>query len=152
MDFTEDERIRYNRQIIIPGFGEEGQKKLKDARVFVAGLGGLGSISANYLTASGIGYLTVVDRDRVAGSNLNRQILHWTNDIDREKADSAGEKLRRLNPNCSIRAYQSEINEDTVLELIGDCSIIVDATDNIETRKILNTASIRKGLPFVYGG
>jgi molybdopterin/thiamine biosynthesis adenylyltransferase len=152
MNFSEEELLRYHRQIIIPGFGEEGQEKLKNARIFIAGVGGLGSISSYYLTAAGIGHLTIVDRDKVSGSNLNRQILHWTDDIDREKTDSACAKLRRLNPHCKIQALQCEMTEENCEDLIGDCSIIVDATDNLEARRILNIASIRKRIPFIYGG
>ncbi|MBA4418630.1 MAG: adenylyltransferase [Syntrophus sp. (in: bacteria)] len=149
---SEDELLRYHRQIIIPQIGEEGQRKIKGAGVFVAGVGGLGSISAYYLAAAGIGRLRIVDRDRVEAGNLNRQIMHWTNDIGAYKVDSASEKLSKLNHYCHIESIQGEMREDNIVELIGDCSIIVDATDNLETRKFLNRASLQKGIPFIYGG
>ncbi|NOQ95517.1 MAG: adenylyltransferase, partial [Desulfobacterales bacterium] len=95
---TADERERYDRQIILTEIGEEGQEKLKRASVFIAGAGGLGSPAAIYLTAAGIGRIRLVDHDRVDRSNLNRQVLHWDNDIGRSKVESATEKLKRLNP------------------------------------------------------
>ena len=152
MEFSREELLRYNRQIIIPEIGEEGQRKLKKAKVFVAGVGGLGSISSYYLTAAGIGHLTIVDKDKVDYGNLNRQIIHWTDNIGEWKTDSAIRKLQSLNPNCSIQAIQAEITENNYQELIGDCSVIVDAMDNMKTRRILNAASIKNGIPYVYGG
>jgi molybdopterin-synthase adenylyltransferase len=152
MEFTREELQRYNRQIMIPEIGEAGQRKIRDAKVFVAGVGGLGSISSCYLTAAGIGNLTIVDMDRVDYSNLNRQIIHWTDDIGEWKTLSGARKLGKLNPGCAIKAIQAEINEDNVQELIGDCSIIVDAMDNMKTRRILNAASVRNRIPYVYGG
>lgn len=149
---SSEERTRYDRQIIIPEIGEDGQKKLKNARVFIAGVGGLGSISAYYMAAAGIGFLKIVDMDHVGLSNLNRQILHRTGDISRPKTESAVEKLRELNPLCQIQAVQKEIRDENIMELLGDCRIILDATDNMETRKILNRAHISKGIPFIYGG
>jgi molybdopterin-synthase adenylyltransferase len=152
MELTQEEKLRYNRQMIIPEIGETGQQKIKKAKVFVAGIGGLGSISSYYLTAAGIGYLKIVDKDKVDCSNLNRQIIHWTDNIGDWKSDSGLRKLKSLNPNCSIEAVRAEITEENCLELIGDCSIIVDAMDNMKTRRILNAASIRKGIPYIYGG
>jgi molybdopterin/thiamine biosynthesis adenylyltransferase len=152
MTFTQEELLRYNRQIIIPDIGEEGQKKIKDAKVLVAGIGGLGSISSYYLAAAGIGHLKIVDKDRVDYSNLNRQIIHWTNDIGEWKSNSAVRKLTSLNPGCAIEAVRAEITEHNSMELIGDCSVIVDAMDNMKGRRILNAASVQKGIPYIYGG
>jgi molybdopterin/thiamine biosynthesis adenylyltransferase len=152
MEFTREELLRYNRQIIIPEIGEDGQRKIRDASVFVAGIGGLGSISSYYLTAAGIGHLRIVDRDKVDYGNLNRQIIHWTSDIGEWKPVSAHKKLENLNPNCSIEAIREEITQDNFLTLIGDCSVIVDATDNMETRRLLNIASVKKRIPYIYGG
>jgi molybdopterin-synthase adenylyltransferase len=152
MEFTKDELQRYARQIMIPEVGESGQQKLRDAKVFVAGVGGLGSISSYYLTAAGIGNLTIVDRDKVELSNLNRQIIHWTDDVGEWKTRSGARKLGSLNPKCSINAIQAEIAADNIQELIGNCSIIVDAMDNMKTRRVLNAASVRNGIPYVYGG
>lgn len=152
MTFTQEELLRYSRQMMIPEIGEEGQKKIKEAKVFVAGVGGLGSISSYYLAAAGIGRLKIVDKDKVDYSNLNRQIIHWTNDIGELKSNSALRKLTSLNPNCSVEAVQAEITEQNCAELIGDCTVIVDAMDNMEGRRILNAVSVQKGIPYIYGG
>ena len=148
---TREERERYDRQISIYGFGEEGQEKLKDARVFIAGAGGLGSPVAVYLAAAGIGTLKIVDRDTVDLSNLNRQILHWEENIGGPKAESAGDKLRRLNPHITVEAIEETITEDNVSGLVGDCDLIVDAMDNLPTRYLLNRTAIEKNIPFFHG-
>jgi molybdopterin-synthase adenylyltransferase len=152
MEFTREEKLRYNRQLIIPEIGEEGQKRIKQAKVFIAGIGGLGSISSYYLTAAGIGHLKIVDRDKVDYSNLNRQIIHWTENIGELKAESGSQKLKSLNPNCTIEAIHAEITEENCAELIGDCSVVVDAMDNMKTRRILNASAVGKGMPYIYGG
>ncbi len=149
---SRDELNRYARQIIMPSIGEEGQEKIKRAKVFIAGLGGLGSISSYYLAAAGVGCLKIADRDSVDVSNLNRQILHATQDVDTPKTSSAEAKLRSLNPYVRIEAIQQEINAENITDIVSDCSIIVDATDNMETRKALNTASVKMKIPFIYGG
>ena len=146
------ELLRYNRQIMIPAVGEDGQKRLGKAKIFIAGLGGLGSVSAYYLAAAGVGYLKIIDRDHVGLENLNRQILHNTIDIGRPKSESAHDKLTALNPQCRIDAVTTEIQEDNVGELVEGCHIIVDATDNLETRRCLNAASVTRRTPFIYGG
>ena len=138
--------------MIMPEIGSEGQKLLQDATVFLGGLGGLGSIIANYLAAAGIGTLRIADMDRVEESNLNRQILHWTDDIGAFKSYSAEKKLQRLNPECQIEAFVEEIREDTVADLVGNASVIVDGMDNLGSRKVLNRASLKKGIPYVFGG
>ncbi len=143
------ERERYDRQIMI--FGERGQKKLKKAKIFVAGLGGLGSPISIYLTLAGIGSIRIVDCDIVERSNLNRQILHWEEDIGRMKSESAEEKLKEMNPDVKIEALYEEINEDNIFELVGDSEIIVDAMDNFETRYLLNKVAIEKRVPLVHG-
>lgn len=152
MEFTEEEMLRYSRQIMIPEVGEEGQQKIKAAKVFVAGIGGLGSVSSYYLAAAGIGHLKIVDRDKVDATNLNRQIIHWTSDIGILKSESGGRKLRSLNPNCNVEAIQAEITASSCADLVGDCALIVDAMDNMKGRRILNAASIQKGIPYLYGG
>jgi len=152
MEFTQQELLRYTRQTMIPEIGLEGQQKIKSAKVFVAGVGGLGSISSYYLTAGGVGHLTIVDRDKVDYSNLNRQIIHWTEDIGEWKTASGMRKLESLNPHSTIHAIQAEITEENCEELVGDCSIIVDAMDNMKGRRVLNATSIKMGIPYVYGG
>ncbi len=149
---SEEELIRYQRQLIIPDIGEEGQEKLKKSHVIIAGVGGLGSISASYLVAAGVGHITLVDGDRVEPTNLNRQILHWTSDVDKWKVESAFLKLSEMNPYCRITAVHERINIHNIMDILGNCSFIIDATDNFQTRQVLNTASLRKKIPFIYGG
>ncbi|MFP3912328.1 MAG: HesA/MoeB/ThiF family protein [Desulfobacteraceae bacterium] len=147
-----EEALRYHRQVTLAEIGEHGQEKLKHARVFLAGLGGLGSVSALYLAAAGVGHLHVVDQDRVELENLNRQLLHFTGDIGKRKAESAANKLDALNPHCRVTAVHETITMENGDRLVGDAQLIVDGTDNVETRRILNRISLRKGIPFVLGG
>jgi len=149
---SREEKARYRRQMIIPDIGEEGQRRLKAARVCIVGLGGLGSISSMGLAAAGIGYLRVVDCDRVELGNLNRQFLHGTEDVGRFKSDSARDRLLALNPEIRIDGRNVEITQENVQDIVGDCSLIVDGTDNLATRKALNRTAVQKGIPFVYGG
>ncbi len=152
MQISSEEAIRYNRQLILPEIGTQGQIKLKQARVLIAGVGGLGSVSAYYMAAAGIGSIRIADRDCVEAGNLNRQILHGTGDIGKPKTLSALEKLRNLNPDCNIEPIQEIISDETILDMVADCTVILDGTDNLKTRKVLNRASILKGIPFIYGG
>jgi adenylyltransferase/sulfurtransferase len=148
---TTEELQRYERQIKIFGFGEEGQEKLKKARVFIAGAGGLGSPIAIYLAAAGIGTIRIADKDTIELSNLNRQVLHWDKDIGGKKVDSAAEKLRKLNPGVKIETTGETITDANASWLVGDADLIVDAMDNLPTRYLLNLTAIRKGIPFFHG-
>jgi len=148
---TPNERDRYDRQIMIAEIGQAGQKKLKRSRVVIAGAGGLGSPIAIYLTAAGIGMIRMIDHDQVALSNLNRQILHWEEDIGRKKVDSARRKLRNLNSAVEIETIAETITEDNVSQLVDGCDVIVDAMDNLPTRYILNRCAIKKNIPFFHG-
>jgi adenylyltransferase/sulfurtransferase len=146
------ERQRYQRQLIMPEISESGQARIRQAGIFIAGIGGLGSISAYYMTAMGVGRLRLVDRDKVELSNLNRQIMHLTPDIGKWKTRSAGEKLTRLNPDSQLELIQASITRSNVLDLVRGCDIILDATDNLIARKALNVAAIALQIPFIYGG
>lgn len=148
----EEEKQRYDRQIRIQGFGEEGQKKLKEASVLVAGIGGLGTVISMYLGVAGVGRLRIVDGEVVELSNLNRQILHWTEDIGKEKARSAEEKLQKVNPHIQIEATTEIITQDNVLKLTEGCHLILDAMDNYQARYLLNRAALERGIPFIHGG
>ena len=148
---TREEWERYDRQIGLHGFGEEGQEKLKRARVFIAGAGGLGSPASIYLAAAGVGTIRIVDQDKVELSNLNRQVLHWDEDIGRRKADAAEAKLKKLNPGVKIEATAATITEVNVSQLVADSDLIVDAMDNLPTRYLLNKTAIEKGIPFFHG-
>jgi adenylyltransferase/sulfurtransferase len=136
---------------MIGEIGQEGQGKLKRSRVVIAGAGGLGSTVAIYLTAAGIGMIRVIDHDQVALSNLNRQILHWEEDIGRKKVDSARTKLRNLNSAVEIEAIAETITEGNVSQLADGCDAIVDAMDNLPTRHILNRCAIERNIPFFHG-
>lgn len=148
---TPREKERYDRQIMIPEIGEEGQEKLKRARIVIAGVGGLGSPIALYLASSGIGMIRLIDNDVVDLSNLNRQILHWDRDIGRNKVDSAYEKISEQNPGIIVEAVRETIGEDNVSRLVGDCDLIVDAMDNLPTRYLLNKAAVKHKIPFFHG-
>ena len=148
---TPSERERYDRQIMIREIGEEGQKKLKRSRVVIAGGGGLGSPIALYLVAAGIGTIRVIDHDRVALSNLNRQILHGEEDIGKRKVDSASSKLKKLNSAVTIEAVAETITESNVSGLVQGCDVIVDAMDNMPTRYLLNRCAVERKTPFFHG-
>jgi adenylyltransferase/sulfurtransferase len=148
---TKDELERYDRQIMIRGFGEEGQEKLKRAKVIIAGSGGLGSPVSIYLAAAGVGTIRIIDHDRVELSNLNRQVLHWGEDVGKRKVDSALEKLERLNQGVKIEATEETITEGNVSQLVAGFDLIVDAMDNLPTRYILNKAALERNIPFFHG-
>ena len=146
---TSNELKRYERQISI--FGAEGQAKLKEAKVFIAGAGGLGSSISIYLAVAGVGKLRMVDNDIVALENLNRQILHWDNDIGKKKLESAAEKLKKMNPAVDVEFISATINEGNGAELVGDCDVIVDAMDNFAARYVLNKTALLREIPFFHG-
>lgn len=146
---TKNELQRYERQIRI--FGGDGQEKLKNAKVFIAGAGGLGSSISIYLTVAGIGRIRIVDHDTVELSNLNRQILHWNKDIGKRKAASAEEKLKKINPDVRVEAISEKIDKNNVFEVIGESELIIDAMDNFHTRYLLNRTAIVKNIPFFHG-
>jgi len=146
---TSDELKRYERQIDI--FGKDGQGKLKKAKVFIAGAGGLGCSISAYLTVAGVGRLRVVDNDIVALENLNRQILHWDNDIGEEKLESAAAKLKRMNSNVEVEVISETITKGNIDDLVGDFDMIVDAMDNFAARYVLNKAALVKKIPFFHG-
>jgi adenylyltransferase/sulfurtransferase len=146
---SERERERYRRQIML--FGEEGQERLKNAHIFIAGAGGLGSPVSLYLAVAGVGTITIVDMDAVDQSNLNRQILHTDRDIGRKKIESAEEKLTAINPDIRIRAIDTRINESNAARLTNNADGIVDAMDNYPARYLLNDCAIRKKIPLFHG-
>ncbi len=148
---TEQDKKRYHRQMLISGWGEAGQEKLKSSCVFVAGAGGLGSPVSMYLAVAGVGRLRLCDCDSPELSNLNRQILHNDSRIGVNKAESGKMTLNTLNPSINIEAISTRIDANTVDELVGEADIIVDCMDNFPTRYVLNECAIRKGIPFVHG-
>lgn len=140
---------RYDRQIRL--LGEDGQDKLKEAKVFIAGAGGLGCPISIYLAAAGIGKITIVDKDIVTVSNLNRQILHWEKDLGQNKASSAKEKLREINHDIDVQARSETITDENAFDLVEDADLIIDAMDNYNARFLLNKTAIEKNIPFIHG-
>ncbi|AMQ18657.1 ThiF family adenylyltransferase [Thermococcus peptonophilus] len=147
---TERELERYDRQIMI--FGKEGQEKLKGAKVAVVGVGGLGSPVAYYLAAAGIGTVLLIDEQTPELSNLNRQILHWEEDVGkRPKPESAKWKLERFNSDIKIEAYTGRLTAENINEVLKDVDIVVDCLDNFQTRYLLDEYIHRKRIPLVHG-
>jgi molybdopterin/thiamine biosynthesis adenylyltransferase len=152
LSLTPDEKVRYRRQLILPEIGAHGQQRLKRATVMIAGLGGLGSISAFYMAAAGVGHLKIVDADRVAGHDLNRQILHATADIGRLKTASALSRLGALNPLCHIEAISARIEDQSIGPMIEGCDLVIDGLDTLDARRALNRAALKAGIPYIFGG
>jgi len=148
--FSKEELSRYDRHIIIPEFGFEGQKKLKAAKVLVIGSGGLGSPLLLYLAAAGAGTIGIVDFDVVDDSNLQRQVLFGVEDIGEPKAEAARQRLEKLNPHIHIKTYNTQLTSKNALDLFKDYDVIVDGTDNFPTRYLVNDACVLLGKPNVY--
>jgi sulfur-carrier protein adenylyltransferase/sulfurtransferase len=149
--FTEDQVRRYARHVILPGIGGEGQQRLMEAKVLVIGAGGLGSPAAMYLAAAGVGTLGLVDFDTVELSNLQRQLLHDTDDVGRPKVDSAKDRLNELNPNVEVVAHQTLLSSENAFDVLGGYDVVVDGTDNFPVRYLVNDATQMLGKPLVYG-
>lgn len=149
--FTNDQVYRYSRHIILPDVGGVGQKKLLKARVLLVGAGGLGSPAAMYLAAAGVGTLGIVDFDRVDLSNLQRQLLHRTQDVGRPKLDSAGDTINALNPDVAVEKHPVVLDSTNVMDVIRGYDIVVNGTDNFPTRYLVNDACVFAGKPLVDG-
>ncbi len=150
-ELDNDEIHRYSRHLILPEVGVTGQRKLKSAKVLLIGAGGLGSPSALYLAASGVGTLGLVDFDVVDVTNLQRQIIHGTKDIGRPKIASAKDRINDVNPHVHIESFETPLTSANALEIAKDFDIIVDGTDNFATRYLTNDTSVLLGKPNVYG-
>ena len=148
---TTDELRRYDRHLIMPEVGMEGQLKLKNASIALIGTGGLGSPAALYLAAAGIGRIGLVDFDVVDTSNLQRQIIHGTRDVGRKKLESARDKMHDINPHQQIDLYEEALSSENAMRVFKDYDIIVDGTDNFPTRYLVNDACVLSGKPNVYG-
>jgi adenylyltransferase/sulfurtransferase len=147
---TPEEMARYSRHLILPEVGEEGQLKLKAARVLCIGAGGLGAPLILYLAAAGVGTLGIVDFDVVEASNLQRQVIHGTKDIGRPKLDSAEDSLKAINPNVNVVKFPTRLSSENALEIFKDFDIIADGTDNFPTRYLVNDACVLSGKPNAY--
>ena len=143
---------RYERNMLVPDIGIGGQELLLDARVCVVGLGGLGSPAALYLAAAGVGALGLVDSDVVELSNLQRQILHTTPRVGMSKTDSASETLSALNPEVELHTIDTRLTEDNALGIFSDYDVVVEATDNFETKFLINDVCLKLGKPFATAG
>jgi molybdopterin/thiamine biosynthesis adenylyltransferase/rhodanese-related sulfurtransferase len=146
---TPEQRDRYSRHLLIPEIGAEGQQRLLDAKVLLLGAGGLGSPTALYLAAAGVGTLGLVDDDVVDLSNLQRQVIHNTERVGVPKVDSAAESIRALNPDVNVVKYQTRIDASNIMEIIEGYDVIVDGVDNFPTRYLLNDATVRLKIPVV---
>lgn len=151
LGFTDDQVYRYSRHIILPDVGGKGQRKLLQAKVLLVGAGGLGSPTAMYLAAAGVGTLGIVEFDTVDLSNLQRQLLHRTQDVGRPKIDSAEDTINALNPDVKVVKHQVVLDSTNVMDIIKNYDIIVNGTDNFPTRYLVNDACVFAGKPLVDG-
>lgn len=151
MELSDLEKQRYKKHLQLESIGLEGQLKLKHGRVLVVGAGGLGSPVLMYLSAAGIGNLSVIDDDVVSLPNLQRQVLHTTAKISVAKVASAGERLRQMNPEVRLQLIQERLRPTNADEIITGHQVVVDCTDNLEARLLINETCVRASIPFVYG-
>jgi adenylyltransferase/sulfurtransferase len=150
-EFTEEMTHRYARHIIMPQVGWEGQEKLVEAKVLCVGTGGLGSPIALYLAAAGVGTIGMVDFDEVDLTNLQRQIVHFTDDVGKRKVESAADTLRLVNPNVNVVTYDTRIDSSNALDLVAGYDVVIDGSDNFPTRYLMNDATYLAGKPLVFG-
>ncbi|OGW41287.1 MAG: adenylyltransferase [Nitrospirae bacterium RBG_13_39_12] len=151
MEFTEEQLQRYNRHIILPEVGEEGQLKIAKAKVFIVGAGGLGSPVGYYLTAAGVGTIAIIDNDDVELSNLQRQIAHSIKTLGKPKVESAKTTFEALNPDVNVVPIKKRLTKHNIIDLIKDFDIVVDCSDNFPTRFLVNDACIMAKKPLITG-
>ncbi len=152
MAFSNEQLERYSRHIILKEIGVKGQQKLLNAKVLIIGAGGLGAPAALYLAAAGIGTIGIVDADKVDLSNLQRQIIHATNDIGKLKAESAKESMQNINPDVNVITYHEFVNSKNILQIIKDYDFILDGTDNFPAKFLINDACVISKKPFSHAG
>ena len=150
-ELSQQQLERYARHIALPGFGEEGQKRLLASRVLCVGIGGLGSPAVLYLAAAGVGTIGIADDDVLDLANLHRQIVHTMDDVGEPKVHSAEKRLRELNPEVQVKTFDRRVTAENVSQLVGEYDIVVDGCDNPETRYLLNDACFFEKTPFVHG-
>lgn len=148
---TPDQRNRYQRHLLLPEVGVEGQARLLESKVLMLGAGGLGSPAALYLAAAGVGTIGIVDMDEVDASNLQRQILHNLDRVGDRKVDSAKKTLTMMNPDVDVVTYDTRLSADNIMDIIEGYDVIVDGADNFPSRYLLNDASVKLGIPVVHG-
>jgi molybdopterin/thiamine biosynthesis adenylyltransferase len=152
IDLTEQQIERYSRHIILQDVGVEGQERIAAGRVLVVGAGGLGAPALLYLAAAGVGALGIIDGDAVDLSNLQRQVIHFTDDVGRPKVKSAQEKIARINPDVNVTAYHEFLTADNALDIVRDYDFVIDGTDNFPVKFLINDACVMAGKPFSHGG
>ena len=152
INFTEEQLERYSRHILLDDVGVEGQEKLLQAKVLIVGAGGLGSPAALYLAAAGVGTIGIIDSDTVEISNLQRQIAHFSKDINIAKVDSAAEKMSAINPGITVKTYRDYLCAENISGIIEGYDFIIDGTDNFPTKFLVNDACVFLGIPFSHGG
>ena len=150
-NLSDEEMRRYARHISLPSFGIEGQNRLKESSVLCIGAGGLGSPSSMYLAAAGVGRIGLVDMDKVDASNIQRQLLHGTNDIGRKKTESAKDTIYNINPNVQLETFGEAFKPDNSISIAKNYDIIIDGTDNFPARYLVNDVAKIIGIPNVYG-
>jgi len=148
---TDRERERYARHLVLPEIGEAGQERLKNARMLVVGVGGLGSAIASYLAGAGVGTVGLADCDSVTFSNLQRQILYGTSTLGSQKANAAKNRLSDLNDDVAFRVHPDRLSARNAREIAADYDLVLDGTDNFETRYAINDACLALGIPYIYG-
>jgi len=152
INFTEEQLERYSRHIILKDIGVEGQIRIMNGKVLIIGAGGLGSPAALYLSAAGVGTIGIVDSDNVELSNLQRQIIHFTKDLNISKVTSAAEKMQALNPDVTIKTYHEFVRADNIRQIIQGYDFVIDGTDNFVAKFLINDACVMEGIPFSHGG
>jgi len=152
MDLTEQQLERYSRHIILEDVGVEGQSSIMGGKVLIVGTGGLGSPAGLYLAAAGVGTIGLVDPDHVELSNLQRQVIHFSDDVDSLKVSSAAEKMRALNPGVTVNTYNERLVADNVRQIIQGYDFVIDGTDHWAAKYLINDACVMESIPFSHGG
>lgn len=152
MAFSDEQLERYSRHIILKEIGVKGQKKLLNAKVLIIGAGGLGAPAAMYLAAAGVGTIGIVDADEVDLSNLQRQIIHATEDVGKPKVESAKETMNKMNPDVTVNTYHEFVSSENILDLVKDYDFIIDGTDNFPAKFLINDACVMAKKPFSHAG
>ena len=152
MGLSNEELERYSRHLILKDIGYKGQKKLSQAKVMIIGLGGLGSPAAMYLAAAGVGTIGIADADVVDLSNLQRQIIHTSNDLGNPKVDSAEEKMLAINPHIKVNKYHEFISSKNIRDIIKEYDFVLDGTDNFSAKFLINDACVMEKIPFCHAG
>lgn len=152
MAFSNEQLERYSRHIILKEIGVKGQKKLLNASVLIIGAGGLGAPAALYLAAAGVGKIGIVDADNVDLSNLQRQVIHTTDDIGKPKVESAAETMKAINPDVEVVTYKDYVSSYNIMDLIKDYDFIIDGTDNFPAKFLINDACVMAKKPFSHAG